>query len=87
MHYNLLLQGQLVSPSRCTICNFIVKETYYELISLRQRSGNLPVFVETWYGRNENLIHVARTQWQRNKNGIKSFAVRATSKETVASLC
>jgi hypothetical protein len=27
MLYNLLLQGQLVSPSRCTTCNFIVKDT------------------------------------------------------------
>jgi hypothetical protein len=52
--------------------------------SLLQRTTNLSqssttqcelttVFVETWYGRNENLIHVARTQWQHNKNGIKSF--------------
>jgi hypothetical protein len=30
--------------------------------------------------------HLARRQWQRNKNGMKSFAVRATSKGTVASL-
>ena len=27
MLYNLLLQGQLVSPSRCTTCNFIVNDT------------------------------------------------------------
>ena len=27
MLYNLLLQGQLVSPSRYTTCNFIVKDT------------------------------------------------------------
>ena len=70
--------GSYCSLLQCTTNLSQSSTTYCELTT---------VFVETWYGRNENLIHVARTQWQRNKNGIKSFAVRATSKGTVASLC
>ena len=55
----------------------IVIESY---CSLLQRTKNLSqssttqcelttVFVETWYGRNENLIHVARTRYVKGDRG------------------